>query len=76
MEAIDRTDMSGNCKWAVRGKNKKYWQLGAGTSNIVCDAVSCSDVKAQFSFEWMGPQVCCVILLGVPNGVTIMQQME
>eukprot|EP00800_Vazella_pourtalesii_P016020 TRINITY_DN4487_c0_g1_i1.p1 TRINITY_DN4487_c0_g1~~TRINITY_DN4487_c0_g1_i1.p1 ORF type:complete len:526 (-),score=117.10 TRINITY_DN4487_c0_g1_i1:393-1907(-) len=57
MEAIDRTDMSGNCKWAVRGKNKKYWQLGAGTSNIVCDAVSCSDVKAQFSFEWMGPQV-------------------
>ena len=60
MEAIDRTDMSGSCKWAIRGNNKLYWQLGAGTSNIVCNAPNFSDPKAQFSFVWMGAQVCYV----------------
>ena len=50
--------MTGSVKWAVRGKNKKYWQLGGGSSNIVCDAVSASDSKSHFHIEWHGAQVC------------------
>ena len=65
LEAIDRTDMSGNVKWAIRGKNKKYWQLGPGTSNIVCDALSFTEPKSHFSIDWLGAQVSIIILLTI-----------
>ena len=73
LEAVDRTDMSGNVKWVVRGKNKKYWQLGAGTSNIVCDAVTGTDPKSHFTIEWHGAQVSIynVVLLIIENTVEL-----
>lgn len=53
MEAVDRTDKSGNCKWALRGNKKKYWSANPG---ITDDADSIGD-KSQFVVEWLGPMI-------------------
>ena len=53
MEAVDRTDKSGNCKWAIRGNKKKYWSANPGLTD---DAVSIGE-KNQFIVEWMGPMI-------------------
>ena len=52
--AIDRDDMSGNVKWALRAKNKKYWN---SENNLVATAEDFSSPTCQFSIEWEGPMV-------------------
>ena len=56
MEAIDRSDRSGNVKWAFHSSNKKYWHAGAG-SILIADQDNYSDASAQFTVEWMGPMI-------------------
>ena len=61
MEAVDRTDRSGNVKWAFHSNNKKYWNSGA---TVVSDKPDFHSENAQFTVEWMGP----MIALKAPNG--------
>ena len=56
MEAVDRSDRSGNVKWAFHSSNKKYWHAGAGAI-LIADQLNFSDATAQFSIEWMGPMI-------------------
>ena len=56
MEAVDRSDRSGNVKWAFHSSNKKYWNTGAG-SILIADQLNFSAPTAQFSIEWMGPLI-------------------
>ena len=56
MEAVDRSDRSGNVKWAFHSSNKKYWHAGAG-SILIADQDNYSDASAQFTVEWMGPMI-------------------
>ena len=60
MEAVDRNDKSGNCKWAFRGCNKKYWSSGSGLKADV-DAIEAAE---HFEVEWQGP----MIVLKASNG--------
>ena len=53
MEAVDRTDRSGNCKWAFRGNNNKYWSANPG---ITADADNATE-KNEFIVEWLGPMI-------------------
>lgn len=53
MEAIDRSDKSGNCKWAFRSSNKKYWSASPG---LKADKESISEA-AQFEVVWQGPMI-------------------
>lgn len=53
MEAVDRTDKSGNCKWVFRGNNKKYWSSNPG---IKADQESIKE-NCQFEVEWHGPLI-------------------
>ena len=56
LEAVNRADMSGNVKWAIRGKNKKYWSTAA--TNVICDQESFnSDPSCQFEVEWLGSSI-------------------
>ncbi len=61
MEAVDRSDMSGNVKWAFRSNNKKYWK---SASTLTSEAVDFESAQAQFTVEWMGP----LIALRANNG--------
>lgn len=54
MEAVDRSDMSGNVKWAFRSNNKKYWKSG---NTLTSEAVDFGNDQAQFTIEWMGPMI-------------------
>lgn len=57
LEAVDRSDMSGNVKWAICSKNKKYWKP-QGPSNVVHNNASDkSDPSCHYSIEWQGPKV-------------------
>jgi fascin 1/2 len=56
MEAVDRSDRSGNVKWAFHSSNKKYWHAGAG-SILIADQDNYNDPSAQFVVEWMGPMI-------------------
>lgn len=53
MEAVDRNDKSGNCKWAFRGNNKKYWSANPG---MTAESDSIGE-KNQFIVEWLGPMI-------------------
>ena len=53
MEAVDRNDKSGNCKWAFRGNNKKYRSASPG---IKADQDVIDD-RCQFEVEWHGPLI-------------------
>ena len=54
MEAVDRTDRTGNVKWAFHSQNMKYWN-SAGT--IISDKDNFSEASSQFEIEWMGPMI-------------------
>ncbi len=54
MEAVDRSDLSGNVKWAFRSNNKNYWNSGA---TLTAEGGDFSRETAQFTVEWMGPLV-------------------
>lgn len=54
MEAVSRTDRSGNVKFAFRGSNKKYWSSAPG---IKGDKDTLSDPSSQFEIEWMGAMI-------------------
>lgn len=56
MEAIDRTDMSGNVKWALSSKERKYW-TAKNPASLECTASDFSSDDAQFTIEWQGPMV-------------------
>ena len=56
MEAVDRSDRSGNVKWAFHSSNKKYWNAGAA-SILIADQQDYSAATAQFTVEWMGPMI-------------------
>ena len=56
MEAVDRSDRSGNVKWAFHSSNKKYWNVGAG-SILIADQANYSAPTAQFTVEWLGPMI-------------------
>ena len=53
MEAVDRNDKSGNCKWALRSSNKKYWSQNPG---IKSDKDNISQA-AHFEVVWQGPMI-------------------
>ena len=54
MEAVDRSDRSGNVKWVFRSNNTKYWKAGA---TVKSEADDYSDASCHFEIEWMGPFV-------------------
>ena len=56
LEAVDRTDMSGNVKWALSSKARKYW-TAKNPSSLECTASDFSSPDAQFTIEWQGPMV-------------------
>ena len=53
MEAVNREDRSGNCKWAFRGNTKKYWSEDRG---LKADKESIADAT-HFEIEWEGPMI-------------------
>lgn len=55
LEAVDRTDFSGNVKWAVRSKSLKYWNWTGNVSNTSEDF---SASECQFTIVWKGSLVC------------------
>lgn len=52
--AVDRSDLSGNVKWAICGKNLKYWN---SESNLVAKCEDFSSPDCQFTIIWQGPMV-------------------
>lgn len=57
LEALDRSDHSGNIKWAVRSKSMKYWSCSGAGSGIVGNKDSTSDASTHFEVEWLGRYV-------------------
>lgn len=56
MEAVDRTDMSGDVKWALSSKDRKYWTT-KNTASLECTAPDFSSPDTHFTVEWQGPMV-------------------
>ena len=54
MEAVDRSDRSGNVKWAIHASNKKYWSSAPG---LKADKDDYSDPCTHFEIEWRGPMI-------------------
>ena len=54
MEAVDRNNMSGNVKWMIRSKNRKYWNAA---DTLLSSSVDGKEDSSQFTIEWMGPMV-------------------
>lgn len=54
LEAVNRTDFSGNVKWAIRGQNKKYWNSEA---TILANKENFAEPSTQFEIQWLGPLV-------------------
>ena len=54
MEAVDRSDRSGNVKWAVHANNKKYWSSAPG---LKADMDDHKDPSTHFEIEWRGPKI-------------------
>ncbi|XP_003382884.1 PREDICTED: fascin-like [Amphimedon queenslandica] len=52
--AVDRSDLSGNVKWAVCNKKLKFWN---SESNLVAKSNDFSSPDCQFSIVWQGPMV-------------------
>lgn len=53
MEAVNRTDKSGNVQWAFKCNNQKYWSSNPG---IKGDKDS-RDAASHFFVEWFGPMI-------------------
>ena len=56
MQVVDRADRSGNVKWAISNKAKKFWTLNA-QSTLECTASDFKSPDSQFCIEWDGPIV-------------------
>ena len=56
MEAVDRSDRSGNVKWAFRSNNKKFWNADA--SSVISNQDDFSAPTTHFEIEWEGPMIC------------------
>ncbi len=56
LEAVDRTDMSGNVKWALSNNTRKYWSA-KNPASLECTDSDFSSPDAQFCIEWQGPMV-------------------
>lgn len=54
MEAVNRTDYSGNVKFAFRGNKTKYWSAAPG---IKADKDTLDDPTCQFAVEWYGAMI-------------------
>ena len=54
MEAVDRTDRSGNVKWAFRSNNKLYWN---SEKTIQSNQKDFAADSAQFAVEWLGTHI-------------------
>ena len=54
LEALDRTDQSGNVKFAILCKTKKYWSWSGAGCGIVADKDNASDANTHFTIEWLG----------------------
>lgn len=67
LEAVDRTDMSGNVKWAIRAKNLMYWNW---TGNVSCVNNDFTAPECQFTIMWKGPFVSIVASNGKYLSVT------
>lgn len=52
VEAVDRSDLSGNVQWAIRCKSNKYWSCSGAGSSIVVHKDSTADPDTRFSIEW------------------------
>ena len=57
LEAVDRSDLSGQVKWAICSKNRKYWKPQGPSSVVHNNADNKRDPECQFSIEWCGPKV-------------------
>ncbi len=56
MEAVDRSDMSGNVKWALSSNKRKYW-TAKNPIALECTDRDFSSPDAQFTIEWQGPMI-------------------
>ncbi len=70
LEAVDRSDRTGDVKWAFHSNNKKYWNSEATVKSNKDDF---KDATAQWEIEWMGPMIALKALNGKyvsvsPNG--------
>ena len=54
MEAADKADRSGNCKWVFRGNNKKYWTSSPG---LKADVDTATAANTDFEVEWDGATI-------------------
>ena len=50
LEAVDRTDMSGNVKWAIKTIKGKYWGVSGNT--IKADKPDSCNPASHFEIEW------------------------
>jgi len=57
LEALDRSDRSGNIQWAVRCKSLKYWSCSGAGNGIIADKDSTSDESTHFTIEWLGRNI-------------------
>lgn len=57
LEALNRSDKSGNIQWAVRCKSMKYWSCSGAGNGIVADKDSTSDESTHFTIEWLGRNI-------------------
>lgn len=70
LEAVDRTDFSGNVKWAIRSKNKKYWRPHGAAQVIHNNADDKKDPDCHFSIEWLQSKVAFKANNGKYLGIT------
>ena len=73
MEATDRTDRSGNVKWAFLSNTAKYWDSG---HTITASADNFSAETCKFSVEWMGTMIAIKASNGKYISITTNGQMS
>jgi fascin 1/2 len=54
LNAVDRTDKTGNVKWAICTKERKFWN---SSSNLLANSEDFSSPDCQFTIIWQGPMV-------------------
>lgn len=57
LEAVNRSDLSGNVKWAICSKNKKYWKFQGASSIVLNNGEGPSDPDTHFQIEWHGSMI-------------------
>ena len=73
MEAVDRSDRSGNVKWAFHSNNKKYWNSEA---TLISNKDDFKLPSSQWEIEWMGPMIALKATNGKYVAITSNGQMS